>query len=228
MFDVLYEKEDDRLYIVLEYCDAGSLDNMIRRCGPTPEPILSVIMRQIFLGLSFLFNAGIQHRDIKPANILLKREGHVKISDFGSSKEDEISLTFCGTTRYMAPERLNGDEYGWPADLWATGISMLEASLGHHPYLSFGEDSSFIAMLEYSQRESPKLREGCSEEAQEFVDLCLAKDPRQRPSPAALLPGGEADLENSHPFIANFIHLGPHAVAQHLAQPRGPVAAGVY
>jgi len=41
----------------------------------------------------------------------------VKISDFGSSKEDEISLTFCGTTRYMAPERLNGDEYGWPADL---------------------------------------------------------------------------------------------------------------
>jgi len=55
-----------------------------------------------------------------------------------------------------------------------------------------------------------QLQEGCSEEAQEFVDLCLAKDPRQRPSPAALLPGGEADLENSHPFIANFIHLGPH------------------
>ena len=100
MFDVLYEKDDDRLYIVLEFCDAGSLDNMIRRCGPTPEPVLSVIMRQIFFGLIFLYNVGIQHRDIKPANILLTKEGHVKLSDFGSSKEDEKSLTFCGTTRH--------------------------------------------------------------------------------------------------------------------------------
>eukprot|EP00802_Teleaulax_amphioxeia_P008969 Tamp_08982.p1 GENE.Tamp_08982~~Tamp_08982.p1 ORF type:complete len:392 (-),score=73.73 Tamp_08982:1070-2140(-) len=228
MFEVLYEKDDDRLYIVLEYCDAGSLDCMIRRCGPTPEHVLSVIMRQILFGLIFLFNKGIQHRDIKPANILIDREGIIKISDFGSSKEDEKSLTFCGTTRYMAPERLNGDEYGWPADLWAAGITMLETALGHHPYKHFGHDSSFIAILDYAKRECPRLSEGFSEDAQDFAELCITKDPHHRPSPAQLIPGGEESLHDSHPFIENFMRHGPQVILQHLAQPRGVVAAGVY
>ena len=88
--------------------------------------MLSVIARQVLLGLRYLFEQGIQHRDIKPANLLMTEGGVVKISDFGSSKDDPLSSTFVGTTRYMSPERLNGEEYGWAADLWAAGITFLE------------------------------------------------------------------------------------------------------
>eukprot|EP00802_Teleaulax_amphioxeia_P019499 Tamp_19737.p1 GENE.Tamp_19737~~Tamp_19737.p1 ORF type:complete len:101 (-),score=11.51 Tamp_19737:763-1065(-) len=76
-----------------------------------------------------------------------------------------------------------GDEYGWPADLWAAGITMLETALGHHPYKHFGHDSSFIAILDYAKRECPRLSEGFSEDAQDFAELCITKDPHHRPSP---------------------------------------------
>jgi len=141
IFDVLYNKDGDRLFIVLEYCNVGSLDKVIKTCGPAPEPLLSVIIRQLFFGLSYLFQEGIQHRDIKPANILMNSKGEVKITDFGSSKADVKSETFCGTTRYMSPERLNGNTYGWQADVWAAGVVMLEAGMGKHPYQAvYGED----------------------------------------------------------------------------------------
>eukprot|EP00288_Rhodomonas_lens_P014491 CAMPEP_0177700776 /NCGR_PEP_ID=MMETSP0484_2-20121128/6269_1 /TAXON_ID=354590 /ORGANISM="Rhodomonas lens, Strain RHODO" /LENGTH=298 /DNA_ID=CAMNT_0019211987 /DNA_START=279 /DNA_END=1172 /DNA_ORIENTATION=- len=157
IFEVLYEREDDRLYILLELCEAGSLDDCIKKNGPAPENVLSVITRQLFLGLVYLFNAGIQHRDLKPANIMLTSNGDVKISDFGSSKADPRAETFVGTTRYMSPERLNGDSYSWPADVWGAGVTLLETALGEHPYkVAFGPDSSFVAMIEYAtHRDTP-------------------------------------------------------------------------
>ena len=182
--------------------------------------MLSVIARQVLLGLRYLFEQGIQHRDIKPANLLMTEGGVVKISDFGSSKDDPLSSTFVGTTRYMSPERLNGEEYGWAADLWAAGITFLEAAMGEHPYrVAFGDDSSFVAMIEYaSQRETPQLSQAFSDHARSLVNLCLAKNPRDRPSPLALLrrsdSGDDEDLGCAHPFVALHAHVGPSAVAE--------------
>lgn len=69
IFDAYYD--DDKTYIVLEFCENGALDTCLRKHGPVPEHTLSVIVRQIFLGLSFLYRAAIVHRDMKPANCLV-------------------------------------------------------------------------------------------------------------------------------------------------------------
>mmetsp|Transcript_10970 Transcript_10970/g.26887 ORF Transcript_10970/g.26887 Transcript_10970/m.26887 type:complete len:362 (+) Transcript_10970:36-1121(+) len=216
IFDAFY-CDDDRLYIVLEHCNAGSLDTAIKKSGKASEPAMSVIVRQMFLGLCYLFGNGIQHRDIKPANVLLYLTGEVKISDFGSSKEDVCAETFVGTTRYMSPERLNGDSYSPAADVWSAGMVMLEVGFGEHPYKRFGNDGSFVAMIEYASKyDTPALGDDFSDAARNFASLCLQKNAVHRPTPTMLV--NEALMQASHPFIAHHAAAGNEAVAEWIAQ----------
>mmetsp|Transcript_35972 Transcript_35972/g.72176 ORF Transcript_35972/g.72176 Transcript_35972/m.72176 type:complete len:360 (+) Transcript_35972:33-1112(+) len=231
IYDAYWSEE--KTYIVLEFCGNGALDDCLEKCGPMPEAALSVCIRSIFLGLCYLYNNGIVHRDMKPGNCLVDDNGVVKISDFGSSKDcngnnlqspamtdhgdgaDGMATTFTGTMRYMSPERLNGQPYSWPADVWCAGMILLELGMGDHPYkVAFAGDtegSSFLAMLEYAaQRETPQLPDHYSDEAKEFANLCLLKDPSQRPRPPVMV--NEADEDSSHPFIVNYKQCGPDEV----------------
>ncbi|KAJ1486901.1 kinase-like domain-containing protein [Baffinella frigidus] len=232
VFDAYFD--DDKTYIVLEFCDNGALDVCLAKHGPVPEPALSVITRMVFLGLSYLYRQSIVHRDMKPANCLIDAQGVCKISDFGSSKklgdeglkspgvgESDFAETFTGTTRYMSPERLKGERYSWPADVWCAGMIMLELAFGDHPYkVYFGEeDGSFMAMLDYAtKRETPQLpADKYSEAAIDFANLCLAKDAASRPPPVKMV--NEEDPECSHNFIVNHMALGNEQVLQWLATP---------
>lgn len=218
VIDVFYPKEEDKIYIVLELCDAGSLNKAIKQGGKAPEMVISVVMRQVFTALSFLFDHGIQHRDIKPSNVLLTNQGLVKLSDFGSSKEDTNAETFCGTTRYMSPERLNGHEYTPKADVWSAGMVMLEMGFGDHPYtVCFETDGSFVAMIEYATKhDTPRLPDEYSDNARSFAGLCLAKKAEQRPTPAMLLRPGS--LRSSHPFFSQYAEMGHQVVSDWLSQ----------
>jgi len=228
IYDAYYR--DDKTYIVLEFCHKGAIDDCIAKYGPAPEPALSVIVRQIFFGLTYLYNHKIIHRDMKPANCLVTNEGVVKISDFGSSKNmnastgqpvlpltpqgQDMAETFTGTTRYMSPERLKGEPYSWPADIWCAGMIMLELAMGDHPYkLAFGADGSFMAMIEYTtQKETPQLGDGYSDPCKDFANLCLAKDPALRPAPGVMV--NQVDPASSHPWIVNYMELSNDAVLQ--------------
>jgi len=93
--------------IALEYMDAGTLQDIVKRIGPIPEVILGLIAHQVLKGLEYLHKTKkIIHRDIKPSNILLNTEGYVKIADFGISSWFENSLegklSYVGTLCYMA------------------------------------------------------------------------------------------------------------------------------
>ena len=108
--------DDGKISILMEFADGGSLDDVIKASGGgVPAGPLGMITCQMLHGLQYLHKERHQvHRDLKPANCMLTRGGHVKLSDFGISKQlestDAFAVTQCGTTQYMAPERLQGDD----------------------------------------------------------------------------------------------------------------------
>jgi len=106
-----------KLYFVLDYCSGGELFFHLGRCGRLRESLACFYSAEITLALSHLHSVGIMYRDLKPENILLDKDGHVKLADFGLSKEgipNGVSGTgsFCGTAEYLAPEILNRSGHG--------------------------------------------------------------------------------------------------------------------
>jgi len=127
------------LYFVLDYCQGGELFFHLGRCGRLRESLACFYSAEITLALSHLHSVGIMYRDLKPENILLDKEGHVKLADFGLSKEGIPSGTagtgsFCGTAEYLAPEILNRTGHGTGVDWWALGMVLYEMLTGMPPW----------------------------------------------------------------------------------------------
>ena len=179
--------------ILLEYMNLGSLNGvieMIQKKNLTmpclPEGILSQIVYQIVQGVCYLHKAKHQiHRDIKPANILLNTDGIVKLSDFGISRALEntadFSHTFVGSRNFMSPERISGNDYSYPSDIWSIGLVVYMLATGKYPY---GDGNDFLEQItKIVEGEEPKLPCGIfSDELVDFVARCLQKDQGKRAS----------------------------------------------
>ncbi|KAK3780255.1 hypothetical protein RRG08_047244 [Elysia crispata] len=127
---------DGEISICMEYMDGGSLDQILRKAGRIPEPILGIINFAVLRGLSYLREKHqIIHRDVKPSNILVNSRGEIKLCDFGVSGQliDSMANSFVGTRSYMAPERLQGTHYSVQSDIWSLGLSLVEMSIGRYP-----------------------------------------------------------------------------------------------
>ena len=111
---------------------------------------------------------------------MLAREGVVKLSDFGISKQlaatEALAVTQCGTTQYMAPERLNGDSYTSRADVWSVGVMVLEAIDGVHPF-PMGRGDSFISLAQKICNGDPPVPSAVDApgDLRDFVALCLRR-----------------------------------------------------
>lgn len=189
--------DDGKLSVLMEYCEGGSLQDALKAVGTIsgvkPLPIDAVTV-QILRGLQVMHREMKQvHRDLKPANVLMSSDGTVKLSDFGISKQldgtEAVAVTQVGSTAYMAPERLTGDEYSYPSDVWAVGVIVLETLRGQHPYPP-SQHRGFLSIFNAICRDAhPPPPEGTPSEVVEAVDACLSKEPASRPSVAALLEG---------------------------------------
>jgi mitogen-activated protein kinase kinase 3 len=183
-----------QIAVILEYMDGGSLADVLTKVGRIPEPVLAGIAARILPALAFMHSNHMVHRDIKPANILVSTDGEPKVSDFGISAFIDSTIaqcnTFLGTVTYMSPERINGQPYSFPADVWALGLAMLECATGRYPYDASG--GAIHLMIQLMEDECPVPEGLCSPDLCDFVRRCMAKDPWKRPTAEELV---------RHPFV---------------------------
>lgn len=128
------------VYYCVEYMDYGSLDKL-KQYGPASEEVLAKIAYCMTSGLEYLHSVHqVIHRDVKPTNVVVKRDGQIKLCDFGISGflHNSKASTFTGCEIYMAPERIDVAsqdlEYTIKADVWSLGVCLLEVALAKFPY----------------------------------------------------------------------------------------------
>lgn len=183
-----------------------SLDSISKTFGPIRVDVLGKIGEAIFGGLTYLYSAHrIMHRDIKPSNVVLNSKGQIKLCDFGVSSELENSVadTFVGTGTYMAPERIQGEEYTVKSDVWSVGLTLFELAVGKFPFApdadATGEDAEgpqgILDLLQQIVLEpAPQLprSDAFPLSLHNVISKCLMKDPKQRPTPKELFVSASA------------------------------------
>lgn len=190
----------DKLWIAMEYCGGGSMQDIYHITGPLNETQIAFVCKETLRGLEYLHSRGKMHRDIKGANILLTEEGDIKLADFGVSAQITVTMckrkSFIGTPYWMAPEvaaveRKGG--YNQQCDIWAVGITAIELAELQPPMFDLHPMRALFLMSK-SGFKPPQLKDKnkWSPLLHNFIKLALTKNPKKRPPADKLL---------EHPFL---------------------------
>jgi len=188
---------DSKLYMILEYFNGGELFFHLKANGRFTEERARYYCAEIVLALECLHAHTIVYRDLKPENVLLDAEGHIRLVDFGLSKEGitptNLTHTFCGTPEYLAPEVIHGGGYGLPVDWWSLGTLLYEMLTGLPPFYN----QNLHAMYERILRAKLHYPAYLSASARSLLQALLDRNPATR-----LGSNGDAEEVKRHPFFA--------------------------
>lgn len=167
-------------YIVSEYVEGPSLEQLVRRHGPRDQDSLTRLALSTAGALAAIHKAGVVHRDFKPSNVLIGHDGP-RVIDFGIARAlDQVTMTsgkMVGTPPYMSPEQLTGEQVGPASDVFSWAVTMMFAATGRP---AFGEDTVpavFHRVLTFHPDLSP-----LPPALRGVVGTCLNKRPEDRPS----------------------------------------------
>lgn len=170
----------EHLFFVMEFLNGGDLMYHIQDKGRFELYRATFYAAEIICGLQFLHNKGIIYRDLKLDNVLLDRDGHIKIADFGMCKENMFgenrASTFCGTPDYIAPEILQGLKYTFSVDWWSFGVLLYEMLIGQSPFHGDDEDELFESI----RVDTPHYPRWITKESKDILEKLFQKDPPKR------------------------------------------------
>uniref|UniRef100_A0A8D1NHX9 non-specific serine/threonine protein kinase n=1 Tax=Sus scrofa TaxID=9823 RepID=A0A8D1NHX9_PIG len=188
--DVVYKflsfQTEGKLYLILDFLRGGDVFTRLSKEVLFTEEDVKFYLAELALALDHLHRLGIVYRDLKPENILLDEIGHIKLTDFGLSKEavdqEKKAYSFCGTVEYMAPEVVNRRGHSQSADWW-----------------SYGKTFFKILFLDLSFQKCTKLGmpQFLSTEAQSLLRMLFKRNPANR------LGSEGVDEIKRHLFFAN-------------------------
>jgi serine/threonine protein kinase/Tol biopolymer transport system component len=191
------ETDDERPYIAMEYIEGETLRRRFAR-GPLTLSDAIDIARQTASALAAAHDAGVVHRDIKPENVMLRRDGYVKVLDFGLAKlteryeagSDSEAPTFhifsthsgllIGTTNYLSPEQARRQEVDERADIWSLGVVLYEMVTGHMPFTGDTPSHVIVAILESEPGPLTQFLPATPPELDWIVKKALRKDRDRR------------------------------------------------
>jgi serine/threonine protein kinase len=209
--------QDGVAYFVMELVNGFSVASRLA-AGPLPPGEAAAIAAQVCDALTAAHAAGVIHRDVKPGNILVTAGGTVKVCDFGIARlEYATSITTAnvaiGTSRYMAPEQVEGLPVDGRTDLYALGCVLFAMLTGAPPFLG---DSPMSVAYQHLHNDPPTLRSRRTDVPEGLNDLVarmLSKDPAARPDTAAQV---RAELA---PWAKPPIAVRPPAAAESITAP---------
>jgi len=190
LIEVIYNEENEGLYIVMEYVGGGSLESILKKVTDSKLPTNQVysIFSQLLDGLEYIHSQGIVHRDIKPANIMLTTEGTIKISDFGISVTVDPSnsatlasanaMYSLGSPAFQAPEVANGTQRfsGFTGDMWALGITLYQIVVGKFPF----DTSNVFNLFDNISKGNYQMPEWVDTDLSDLIQGLLDLDPKSR------------------------------------------------
>lgn len=192
------------LYMIVDYCPGGDMARLLEEITVLTIEEAKFYMAEILLALETLHSQGVLYRDLKPENILIDSLGHIKLADFGLSKEgiqkEDIAQSICGSPIYFSPEIVSQKGTTHASDIYGFGLILYEMLMGDPPFLSeyasISPDGNNIGALYKLIRESSvPYPEDLEPEARDLLEKLLDKDPTKR-----IGVNNKSEIKN-HPFF---------------------------
>lgn len=173
-------RDGERLCFVMEFAGGGELFYHLSLERKFSEEKTRFYGAEIVSALGYLHEHEIIYRDLKLENLLLGRDGHIKVADFGLCKDNirfsDTTRTFCGTPEYLSPEVIEDKQYGRAIDWWSLGVMLYEMMCGSLPFNNRTTDLLFREIL----LKPVSFPATLSEPAKHFLNGLLIKDPTKR------------------------------------------------
>ncbi len=188
-------KSGDVAYIAMEFLEGRELRDIMNDRGALPVDQVLDVAAQVALGLAYAHEHGIVHRDVKPSNIMLVRDGHAKISDFGIARMASSAVRtqtgmVLGSPKYMSPEQVMGKEIDQRSDIFSLGVMLYEMLTGQAPF----DGENVNAIMYQTLNVVPVQANSLNPDVPEMVNFILAK---------ALSKGAEDRYQNAKDFAAD-------------------------
>lgn len=185
-----------KLYLVMDYCRFKDLGQYLIKYEKIPEYQARILIAEVVLAVEELHRRNIIHRDLKPDNILIGEDGHIKLTDFGLSKDNldkkGVTNTFCGSIAYLPPEVVTRSGHGQSADWYLVGELLYEVIIGQPPF--FNESKKILLnMILNSTVEYPMY---VNRSTKDFIKRLMDRNPKTR-----LGAKGGAQEVKAHPFF---------------------------
>ncbi len=179
--------EDDGVaYIVMELIDGLTLRELLDSSGALPVGDAVDITMQVGAALTHAHDHGLVHRDVKPGNVLVQRDGHVKVTDFGIAKATDSASDMTragavmGTARYLAPEQLHGSDVDARADVYSLALVLYELLVGRPPFAGDSDVATAVARLTADVPSVSTMRPDVPAGLDAVLARALTRDPADR------------------------------------------------
>jgi len=186
-------EDDGLLFIAMRLVEGTDLADLLDRGGALETPRTVRLIGQLAGALDAAHAHGLVHRDVKPANVLLTRDEHLYLTDFGVAKHigagEGVTQAgqWVGTLDYLAPEQIRGEAVGASADVYALAGVLHRCLTGEVPYPRENDAAKLWAQVNGPPPAPSRVRPGLPLEIDEVIARGMAKDPAMRFHSAAQL-----------------------------------------